>query len=113
MTLGFLTITTFLLLSATALGRPFRAGEYAPGFALFFIVLGIPTGLASWTFPIYAFFVMPWWQVLVGVLIAIIGVHLVTRPLLLHSMWINICAMTFSFFGLGLVAWEVVRVIVT
>lgn len=59
-----------------------------------FYVLTFPAGIAVLALPIYGFFALPWWQVILGFLLGTMGTAVVTR--LAIRNWHYLWAMAFS-----------------
>ena len=65
-----------------------------------YFVFMAPAALGVIGLPIYGFFVLPWWQPLVAVLIGSILGNVITRRKLAGSGWLYAWAMCFSAIGL-------------
>lgn len=61
-----------------------------------FFTLTAPAMFGVFALPIYGFFVMLWWQPIVGFLLAAILASLLTRRLLAASHWLYVWAIVFS-----------------
>jgi hypothetical protein len=106
----FFTLTEYFLLSAADLGHTFSPMDTSSRrFALWFTGITILAGFASMIFPIYAFFVMPWWQPLAGGLLACCAAVLITRTVVARSWLRNVFGLASGMAGLGMVVAEIMR----
>lgn len=72
-----------------------------------FMILTAPAMLAMFALPIYGFFVMSWWEPIVGIVAASILANLITRNLLAGSCWLYMWAMAFSVAGISVFGYSV------
>jgi hypothetical protein len=70
-----------------------------------FFVLTIPAMIGVFALPIYGFVVMPWWQPIVGIIVASIFGNVFTRQMLAGSSWLYLWAIGFSLAGVTLFAY--------
>lgn len=90
--------------TATDLTHKFSAGrwlaphDYMPSASIIIFSLTLPAVIGFWAFPMYAFFKMPWWQPIVGFIVAGVVAGL-SRLFLGNSLWVNLWAIGLSLFG--------------
>ncbi|WP_373974614.1 hypothetical protein NT239_13415 [Chitinibacter sp. SCUT-21] len=105
-------VIMFLVLSCGDIARTVFAQPdlHAPptkGLLVFFYLTTFPCSIGVFLFPIYGFFILPWWQPIAGFFIASILVNVVTRPLVSGKralyVWSSALGLTAStFFGYSL-----------
>jgi hypothetical protein len=66
-----------------------------------FYVLTLPAMIGVLAVPVYGFFVMPWWQPIVGVLVAALLAGVVIRGGLQGSSWMYLWAIVFAVAGVA------------
>lgn len=70
-----------------------------------FFILTIPAMIGVLALPIFGFVVMPWWQPIVGILVASILGNVFTRRILSGSSGLYLWAIGFSVAGVALFAY--------
>ena len=107
---GEFTVCMYCVLSSVDISRFVVANRFAhlplnrTVRGAFFILI-IPAQIGVLALPIYGFVSMPWWQPIVGIIVASILGNVFTRQMLDESSWLYLWAIGFSLAGVTLFAY--------